>query len=86
MTDDLAGSMSRHPAYRARLKAVPPIVPTHLVQVERRTDGVSLTCHTCQWRRQLLLPAGTYTTTDHDLFAALCSEAQALKNHHEEQA
>lgn len=83
---DLIGSMSRHPAYRSRLKAVPPIVPTHLVQVERRSDGMSLTCHTCQWRRQLLLPAGMHATGNHDTFAALCSEAQALKAHHEEQA
>ena len=83
---DLVGSMSRHPAYRRRLAVVPPIVPDHLVQVERRSDGMSLTCHTCQWRRQLLLPAATYTTGDHDTFADLCSEAQALKAHHEERA
>lgn len=83
---DLTDSMARHPAYRARLSVVPPIVPDHLVQVERRSDGMSLTCHTCQWSRQLLLPPGQHTHYDHDLYAALCSEAQALKAHHEEQA
>ena len=75
--------MRRHPAYRRRLSAVPPIVPAHLVQVWQVSDGMGLTCQDCGWSRRLLLPAGT--TSDHDLFAALCAEAQTLKAHHEGQ-